>query len=302
MITVITGENTFENERVLQTLVVPFEGDVEYVDGVEVEIKQLPDLLMGVTLFASRRLVVIKHLSENKVVWNDFATWISRISPDVHVVLVDEKLDKRTKTFKELQKTATVNESKVWGERDGMIAERWVVAEAKRLGFDLDKKSAHYLVARVGVDQWLLYQALEKLRELDVITPQVIEYHVEANPAESVFVLFEAALKKDVKRLKEVLTTLEVGEDPYRLLALLSTQAVQLAVLAVADKSSAEVAKDMGVHPFALSKLAPAAERLGRSGAKRVITIFAEADEVSKTSATDPWLLIERSLITMATI
>lgn len=302
MITVISGENTFENERTLHALTASFEGEVERVDGAGIETGQLPDLLMGATLFAPKRLVIIKRLSENKTVWNDFVTWIPRISPDVHVVLVDEKLDKRTKTFKELQKVATIKESKLWSERDTAAAEQWAVTEAKRLGFSLDKKSAHHLVARVGVDQWLLYQALEKLRELDGITPETIDYHIEANPAENVFVLFEAALKKDTRRLKEVLTTLETSEDPYRLLALLSTQAVQLAILAIADKPSAEVAKDMGVHPFALSKLAPAARQLGRAGAKRVITIFSETDEASKTSAADPWLLVERSLMAIAAL
>lgn len=302
MITVLAGENTFENERALQALIASFDGEVERVDGAELETRQLPDLLMGATLFASKRLVIIKRLSENKAVWNDFAVWIPRISPDVHVVLVDEKPDKRTKTYKELQKVATIKESKLWGDRDSAVAEQWATGEAKRLGFDLDKKSARYLVARVGVDQWLLYQALEKLRELDSVTPETIEHHIEANPVESVFVLFEAALKKDATRVKSVLMTLESSEDPYRLLALLSTQAVQLATLAVADKPSAEVAKDMGVHPFALSKLAPAAKQLGRGGARRIISIFAEADEASKTSAADPWLLVERSLIAMTAL
>lgn len=302
MITVLAGENTFENERALQALITSFDGEVGRADGVELETRQLPDLLMGATLFASKRLVVIKRLSENKAVWNDFVVWIPRISPDVHVVLVDEKPDKRTKTYKELQKVATIKESKLWGERDSAVAEQWAISEAKRLGFDLDKKSAHILVARVGVDQWLLYQALEKLRELDTVTPEAIEHHIDANSAESVFVLFEAALKKDAKQVKDALSILETNEDPYRLLALLSAQAVQLATLAIADTPSAEVARDIGVHPFALSKLAPAAERLGRAGARRVVAIFAEADDASKTSAVDPWLLVERSLMTMATL
>ncbi|HEU4715546.1 MAG TPA: hypothetical protein VFS14_01825, partial [Candidatus Saccharimonadales bacterium] len=88
--------------------------------------------------------------------------------------------------------------------------------------------------------------------------------------------------------------------DAYRLLGLLSGQAVQLAVLTLADKPSAEVAKDTGVHPYALSKLAPAARRLGRVGAKKVVTAFAEADEASKSSAADPWLLVERALMKVA--
>ena len=300
MITLLTGENSFENERALREIIVSFSGVVERVDGADLELRQLPDLLMGATLFAEKRLVIVKKLSENKTIWGVLADWIKRMSSDIHLVLVEEKPDKRTKTYKELQAVATVRESKLWTERDSGRAEQWVVEEAGQLGFALDKKSAHALVERVGVNQWLLSQALEKLSVVDEVTPQLIESIIDPNPLENVFVLFESALKGDAVKIKKVLGVLETAEDPYRLLGLLSTQAVQLAMLAVSDKPSAEVAKDMGVHPFALSKLAPAAKRLGRSGARKVIAAFAEADMAVKSSAVDPWLLIERALMKVA--
>jgi DNA polymerase III delta subunit len=63
------------------------------------------------------------------------------------------------------------------------------------------------------------------------------------------------------------------------------------------DKPSAEVSKDLGVHPYGLSKLTIYVRQLGRSGARKVIEAFAEADAGIKSSATDPWLLIERALM-----
>lgn len=300
MITLISGENSFENDQAVRQVVGSFAGDPERVDGGDIELKQLPDLLSGVTLFNPKRLVIIKNLSENKTIWNDFADWIPRISDDVQVVLVEAKPDKRTKTYKELQKVAEVKESTLWSDRDTGKAEQWVMAEATRRGFTLDKKSAHTVVTRVGTDQWLLSQALEKLAVVDTVTPEVIEELTEANPVENVFMLFESALRGDARRVKDMLITLEVSEDAYKLLGLLSGQAVQLAVLAVSDRPSAEVAKDMGVHPYALSKLAQAAKKLGRSGAKKVIAAFAEADTAAKSSAADPWLLVERALIKVA--
>lgn len=302
MITVLVGENTFENERALQAIEASFNSAAEVIDGDELEIKRLPDLLMGATLFASERLVVIRRLSENKPVWNELINWLPRVSPDVHLVLIEEKPDKRTKTYKELQKVATIRESRLWTDRDRGIAEQWAVSEAQRLGFTLDKKSAHMLVERVGIDQWLLFRALEKLAVLGTVTPVVIEQHIDQNPSESVFVLFESALKKDTNRVQQVLSVLETNEDPYRLLALLSAQAVQLGVLSTANKPSADVAKDIGVHPFALSKFSGHAKRLGEEGARQVIAIFAEADAASKTLAIDPWLLIERALLKLAAI
>jgi DNA polymerase-3 subunit delta len=300
VITLLTGENSFENERTLHEIEAGFDGTSERTDGDTLELKQLPDLLMGGTLFASKRLVIIKNLSENKTLWTTFSEWASRVSSDVHLVLVEPKPDKRTKTYKDLQKIADVRESKLWTERDFLKAEQWTVIEAKQRGFTLDKKSAHVLVERVGVNQWQLAHALEKLAVADVVSPEVVEALIEANPVENVFLLFEAALGGDGVRIKKMLQILETTEDPYRLLGLLGGQAVQLAVVAVTDKPTAEVASDMGVHPYALSKLAPAARKLGRSGAKKVVAAFAEADAGVKTSAADPWLLIERALIKVA--
>ncbi len=302
MITVLTGENNFETTRELKRIVEAFDGAAERCDGAELELGQLPDLLMGTTLFAKKRLVVIKNLSENKILWGALETWIERVSDDVHVVLVESKVDKRTKTYKALQKVATMWESKLWTERDTLRAEQWVVNEAKALGFKLDKKNAHVLVARVGSDQWELYHALEKLAVIETVSPVIIEGIIEAHPIENVFNLLDAALKGDALKVKKMLETLEANEDPYRLFGLLSGQVYQLAILSIAKKPVSDVAREVGVHPFVLSKLVPYAKQLGRIGTKKVVAAFAEADADMKTSAHDPWLLIERALLKVACV
>jgi DNA polymerase III delta subunit len=191
-----------------------------------------------------------------------------------------------------------VTEYKAWTERDTSKAEQWVASEMATMGKTIDQSSVRALVKRAGVDQWTLYQALQKLSVLDVISPEVIAEHVEANPAENVFDLFESALKGNAAKITQMIETLSLGEDPYRLFGLLSGQAFQLAALAAADdRPSSDVAKDLGVHQYGLGKLAPYARRLGRKGTRKVVAAFAEADAGMKTSTTDPWLLIERALI-----
>jgi DNA polymerase-3 subunit delta len=297
MITLLAGENSFENERTLGRIEAQFNGAVERIDGSELELRRVPDLLMGATLFADKRLVVVKNLSENKTLWGEFESWIPRVNDDVHLVLVELKPDKRTKTYKTLQKNAEVHESHTWTERDTSRAEQWVAQEVKTLGFELDKKSTQALVARVGVDQWLLFGALQKLAVLDGITPEIIEENIEANPAENVFNLFDAALLGKSAEVKRMLSVLELTEDPYRVFGLLSSQGFQLVAMRVSDKPSGEVAKDLGAHPFALSKLAPYVKKMSRTEAKQILALFTEADRTLKTSANDPWLLVERALL-----
>lgn len=300
MITVLAGENSFENERELSRILSDFDGEPERFDGEVLELKRLPDLLMGMSLFATKRLVVIKNMSVNKSLWNAFENWVEKVSDDIHLVLVETKPDKRTKTYKQLQKSATIHESKLWAERDGTKAEGWVINEAKALGFTLDKKCAHILVMRAGVDQWALWQALQKLAVLEEVTAEAIEEIIEPNESENTFQLFESALKGDVGKVKHMLAVLEKTEEPYRLFGLLSSQAFQLAVVASSEASSATVASDIGAHPFVVSKLVPFAKKRGRSGAKVVVGALVEADMAMKTQGHDPWLLIERALLKVA--
>lgn len=301
MITLFIGENSFEIERALIDIAKNFDGNVERINGSELQLSQIPDILMGVSLFATSRVVIIKNLSENKTIWSVFGDWLPRISDDIHLVMIEPKPDKRTITFKAIKNSATVKEFQVWSDRDVMKAEKWVIDESKKLGIKLDNKNSQTLVRRVGVDQWQLFHALEKLALVDVVSDEIIKDIIEASPVENVFELFETALRGDVKKLKSMLQILEQSEDVYRLSALLFTQAFQMAAISEAEKSD-NVTKDFGIHPYVASKLESIAKRVGKSGVVKIVKIFAQADDDMKLSRAEPWLLIERSLFKIATL
>jgi DNA polymerase III delta subunit len=299
MITLLTGENSFEISDALRTLVSAFDGRAEKIDGTTLELRDLPDLLMGSTLFAEKRLVIIRDLSQNSAVWDKLPEWLPRLSDDIHLVLVDEKPDKRKVAYKELKKMADVKEFMAWGDRDRSLAESWVEKRAKSLEIPLDKKFAHQIVERVGLDQWQLAQALEKLSLLDEITPELITATIDANPSENVFQLFELALEGRSEDVHAMIRTLELTEEPYKLFALLSSQAFQLA--AVANTQGGDSAsKDFAIHPYVASKLERHAKKLGKQGTLRILKSFAKADADLKISRGEPWLVIEKTLLTLS--
>lgn len=300
MITVLTGENSFELKRALDAIVADFGGSVEKVDGVDIDLGRLSDLFAGMTLFAEKRLVVIKQLSDNKQIWEVLPDWFSRVDDDVHLVLVEPKPDKRTKTYKDIKKHADVKEFASWTDRDTFAAESWAVQEAERQGYVLGKDIARVLVGRIGVDQWLLSSAIEKFAVLDEVTVDVVEQHVESSPQENVFNLLDAALRSDTKKVVHMIPLLQRTQDPFMTFGLLSGQVFQLAALAASSKPESGVAPDIGAHPYALGKLAPHAKKLGLAGVRRIVSIFADTDIKMKSTGTDPWLLIEEALIKTA--
>ncbi len=299
MITWFTGENTFDIQQAVKKIAGKFDGVAERIDGTTLELKNIPDLLMGGTLFAEKRLVIIKDLSLNGSVWEKLPEWIDRISDDIDVILIDGKPDKRTTGYKEVKKRVNLKEFPVWGERDQMIAEAWVVKYAETLELILDKKLAHHIVARIGLDQWQLANGLEKISLLETVTPDTINDSIEASPSENVFQLFELALEGKRQSVHEMVRSLELTEDPYKLFALLSSQAFQLAAVASATASD-NPSKDFGIHPYVAQKLTRHGKRLGIRGSARILTSFAQADADMKISRGSPWLLIERALLETA--
>jgi DNA polymerase III delta subunit len=305
MITLLIGENSFEIERALSEITNDFAGNVERIDGSDLQLAQLPDILMGVSLFSTARTVIVRNLSSNKSIWPIFGNWITQLSPDIHLVLVEPKPDKRTSTFKMLKEHASIKEFKPWNEYDIAKSEKWVASEAKKQGIELNTKCIQLLVQRVGVDQWQLFHAIEKLALIDVISIDSIKDIIEANPIDNVFNLFESALRGDIDGLKRTLQSLEKSEDVYRLSSLLFTQVFQLAVIASAQSAvqrTDDISKDFGIHPYVVSKLTPIARRIGKVGVSKIVVIFAQTDDDMKLSRAEPWLLIERALIKVSKI
>lgn len=299
MITALMGENSFAVREALAEVVAGFPGTPERIDGTTLSLAQLPDLLMGAQLFAADRLVIITGLSENSALWPVLGDWLDKVADTTHVVLIDEKPDKRTSSYKALKAAGVVQEFPAWTDRDRAAAEQWVRQRAQTLGLDLDAKTASYLVHRVGVEQWSLASSLDKLAVLGAATPALIDEHIDASPAANIFQLFELALQGDRGGIRRQIATLELTDDPYALFALLSSQAFQCVAVMLAGEG-AEPAKEFAIHPFVVSKLSRYRRSLGPEGAKRMLRVFADADADLKTSRGEPWVLIEKALHAIA--
>ena len=299
MITWLVGDNSFEIREALKAIEAKFDGVAERVDGTELSLAQLPDLLMGVSLFATERLVVISDISQNSALWEKLPDWLPRIGDDIHVVFIDTKPDKRTTSYKALKAAADLQEFPGWTDRDYTKAEQWVTERAAKEGLKLDRKLVGHLVRRVGLDQWQLAHAIDMLSLLDAVDEATIGDVIPPNLSENIFQLFETALEGKPKEVAAMLDTLTLQEDPYALFALLTSQALTLAAVTYAGESD-NPAKDFAIHPFVASKLTKHGKKLGKERVGQIVERLAQTDADMKRSKAEPWLLIERLLLETA--
>lgn len=295
MITVLTGENSYTSAQTLRGIVESFDGETERYDGAELDVRQLPDLFAGATLFAPERLIVIRGLSANKSLWTEVEPWVGQVGPDTHVVLLEPSPDKRTKTYKALQKHASLTDHKQLAEPD---LKSWLEVIARRHEVELTRDAATHLIARVGHDQWRLAAELEKLvLAQKPITPKLIEDITEPYPESTAFQLLDAVFAGQTERAVELLDQISQREDPHQFLGLLSSQLMAaFAIVTAGSRRPDDIARELGLHPFVVKKLSGPAGRLGRGGVSRLVEALAHADERMKTTAVDPWRQLEIAL------
>ena len=79
----------------------------EVLEGVSLEIAELPSIFLGGTLFASKRALLIKDLGENKAVMAEMAKYLE--TPH-NVIIWESKLDKRTAFYKDVKDKIEIRE------------------------------------------------------------------------------------------------------------------------------------------------------------------------------------------------
>lgn len=299
MIYLLYGDNEFEKRAALAALV----GDMEVVrrDGEELTAAEICEVVMGQSLFTLEQAVVITDVSQNVALWRELPELLSGAATTV--VLLETKLDKRTKTYKWLKSHAEVREYAHFTERQKPQLSAWCVEQAKVHGAVLTVRQATTLIDRLGFDQLRLDLVLQQLALAGELNDELIDALVPLAPAESAFELFAAMLDGDRGKVRAIIAYLEAesGDDgAYQTLGLLVSQLVQLNALVLSGGDAGAVARDFAAHPYALRKVAPYAARITPAQLSVINSVLAQADEHMKTTRVSPWLLVEAVLVDTA--
>ncbi len=300
MVILLTGSNEFGIHNALTGLVKRFLSKhgshaLERVDGETLEPTRLPELLQGMSLFAAQRLVVLRDAGKNKPLWEALGEWAERVPAETTLVIVEPTPDKRTRTYKQLQKNGKLQE---FAELREPELAKWAQTTAAALEGSLDAKAAAYLVQQSGTNQWLLLRELEKLiNYTPTITVETIDLLVEPTPQAGAFELLDSVLNHNARKTSQLLAQLKTIEEPYKLFGLLVSQVHTLALVVSAQGKSPDViAKEASVHPFVVRKMQPLARGTSYGQLQEVIALVAQTDRQLKSSGVDPWLLLEQCL------
>jgi len=292
MVITLAGSNSFALRIRLRELVDEFvkehgELALERIDGEEVQPQVIVDALQNLPFLATSKMVVVRGLGQNKQAAENIEQIISAAVYETDLILYEPQMDKRTAYFKTLKSKTQLEE---FNELDARGLASWLVDEAAKRGGKLSASDAAYIVERLGANQTLLSNELDKLIAYEPkITLDSIELLTEPLPQSKVFDLLDAAFggrKTRALQLYEEQRAQKV--EPQAILAMIAWQLQLLAVTKYADgRATATIAKDLGMSPYPISKAARLAHSLSDAKLKKMVDFAFNIDWQSKTSTLD---------------
>jgi DNA polymerase-3 subunit delta len=304
MITTITGSNDFLRTQQLGNMINKFielHGDIgiERLDGSVADADRLRGAVDGLPFLTERKLVILYEPSQQKKFYEHIEDILSGVDDSVDVVIVEPKLDKRGSYFKLLKKLTTFMEL---NELAGGDLAKWAVDYAKSQQGKLSFSDANILIARVGANQQLMKNEIDKLVLYRVeISRETIELLTEETPQSSIFELVDAAMSGDlhlVDRLYKEQRALKV--EPQQIIAMLAWQLHVLALVKTAgDKTPEDIAKDAGLSPFVVKKSIGLVRGLSFDQIKTMIADALKLDTRLKSESLDSDEALQYYLLTL---
>lgn len=292
MITTLTGQNSYMLQQELRRTINEFvkvhtDMGLERLDGEEVAYDRIRESLESLPFLASKKLVVLKRPSAQKQFVERAEQLLGSLPESIDVVIVEPKLDKRLSYYKFLKKSTDFKE---YNDLDTPQLARWLTEQAAAAGGSLSLRDADTLISRVGIDQQLLSQELEKLL---LFQPEVTEASIvnltERAPQSTIFDLLDAALKGNTGRavaLYEEQRALRI--EPVQIVALLGWQLHILALVKTAGgRDAGSIASEARLNPYVVRKSMAIAERMTYAELKALICRVTELDLRLKSQPID---------------
>lgn len=227
---------------------------LEYVDMSEDGVDKLRSAVLQLPFLVSKKLVIVSSLFISKQGMDEFEKILGGIPSEIDVVCSEAKPDKRTKLFKLLDKTVSVIKA---DPLDAMSIEKWIMSTSSKLGFDMPRDMAHYVMSRGGTDQLRLSKDIEVLALQHIpITKELIDSVVEPTLQASTFELLEALFSGRSDAAMSVCEQLFISHtEPLEIVAMIAWQLhICCVIKAAQNKPAADIARVAKIHPFVVSK------------------------------------------------
>lgn len=288
-----TGENAFLLREERRRWVGEFarkygEENSSRVDGSTATVRDLLDEVGVMPFLAEKRLVMAEGIPRASK--EEMQSLAAQIHPQVLLLVVDPKPDKRLAGVKELIKLAELKE---FAPIKGAQMRSWMQSYARDRGTSFAPGGAEALHEFLGDDQDQIAQEIRKLSLAAAgrpITAQDVDLHVIPTDEGVIWKISDLlADGRNADALSFARRLVDRGGNAYGLWSILLSMLKNLVAVSAAldagHRSSKDLAEETGVHPFAVRSLQSHAGRMKSGQLASFLSWSAQADRDLKTGA-----------------
>ncbi len=305
MILAFIGDNSYAKESALKEFTNGFVGlhgaqAIDRFNGEDIDLETLSGATTTAAFLSQRRMVVVRDLSNNKLLSENFPKIADGMIDTTDLIIVETQVDGRSKYLQALKQFAQIREFTQL-ESDELV--NWILSTVHDGGGDILRSDANYLIDRVGANQRLLANELEKLLIYDPqISRKSIEDLTDYVPQSSIFAMLEAAFNGNVQiALKLYKEQRLQGSEPQVILGMIVWQLHILALVKTGqDKNPNELASAAKLNPFVVRKSLTITKMLTFERLTELFKLAVETDQKLKTVKVNPDDAITTLLIACA--
>lgn len=204
-------------------------------------------------MFEKNGLVVMDGVGGNARLRDMVLNNIDRVPDNIVVIVHEREVDKRSRWFKHLSKTAKVTDFALKSEAQLID---WVIQQVLAHERTIDRVHARFLINWVGSDQWRLMNETEKLCAQKKIDEQTIRDLVAPSPKHTIFELLDALSRGNIDTALQYFDDLSAQNiHPLEVLTMLSWQMRNLIVVAASEnRDDRTIAREHKINPFVVKK------------------------------------------------
>jgi len=253
--------------------------------GKDVTVEDIVGNAKRYPMMAEKQVVIVKEAQHLSRTIDKLSSYVD--NPQLSTVLVIcykyNKLDKRKKLYKSIEKNGVLFESKKLYENQ--VAE-WIRKTLNGKGYKITPKAAVLLVEFLGTDLSKIHNELEKLKLViskeTEITPIAIEEHIGISKDFNNFELKKAVGERNILKATRIITYFSQNpkDNPFVVtVTLLHTFFSQLLKYhGLNDRSSKSVASALGINPYFVGEFQTAAKNYPMKKVSQVISNLRELD------------------------
>jgi len=252
---VLTGDNEFLIKKRLSTLVDDFQkenGDfsIERIDSKKMDFDSAMSNLQSVSFLSPNRMFVMDQPGNYEDWALEFSDLVSTIPSSTTVIVLEPKIDKRLKYYKDLKE---IDQFETYDVLNGPQLINWMSEYVKNQKGSINFSDANYLIAIVGNDQNRLINELDKQLAFDPdITKENIDLLVEPSLNTTVFKLLDVAFSGQHQQVTTIFNQLisEKVEIP-QIIGAIAWQLQLFAIIKSSPGNSAsQIAEKIGANVF----------------------------------------------------